>query len=99
SDVCSSDLKLCSLGYIEGVYSKWPRIDKELILKYHEGLIATTCCLGAVVPQYILNKSEEEAEAEFKWWLDLFGEDFYIELQRHNLPEQDRKSTRLNSSH
>jgi DNA polymerase-3 subunit alpha len=83
-------VKLCSLGYIEGVYSKWPRIDKELILKYHEGLIATTCCLGAVVPQYILTKSEEEAEAEFKWWLDLFGEDFYIELQRHNLPEQEK---------
>src|SRR5690606_4538623 len=38
----------------------------------------------------ILNKSEEEAEEEFKWWLDLFGEDFYIELQRHNLPEQER---------
>lgn len=83
-------VKLCSLGYIEGVYSKWPRIDKELILKYHEGLIATTCCLGAVVPQYILNKSEEEAEEEFKWWLDLFGEDFYIELQRHSLPEQEK---------
>ncbi|HUH19478.1 DNA polymerase III subunit alpha [Albibacterium sp.] len=83
-------IKLCSLGYMEGIYSKWPRIDKELILKYHEGLIATTCCLGAVVPQYILNKSEEEAEEEFKWWLDLFGEDFYIELQRHNLPEQEK---------
>ena len=42
--------KLCSLGYMEGLYSKWPRIDKELILKYHEGLIATTCCIGAEVP-------------------------------------------------
>ncbi|TCK80981.1 DNA polymerase III alpha subunit [Albibacterium bauzanense] len=83
-------VKLCSLGYIEGVYSKWPRIDKELILKYHEGLIATTCCLGATVPQYILNKSEEEAEEEFKWWLDLFGEDYYIELQRHNIPDQEK---------
>src|SRR5688572_10118437 len=39
--------KLCSLGYIEGLYSKWPRIDKDLILRYKEGLIATTCCLGA----------------------------------------------------
>ena len=82
-------VKLCSLGYIEGLYSKWPRIDKELILKYHKGLIATTCCLGASVPQTILKKGEEEAEIEFKWWLDLFGENYYIELQRHNIPEQE----------
>ncbi len=81
-------VKLCSLGYIEGLYSKWPRIDKELILKYHKGLIATTCCIGASVPQAILKKGEEEAEKEFKWWLDLFGEDYYIELQRHDIPEQ-----------
>ena len=82
-------MKLCSLGYTEGLYSKWPRIDKELILKYHEGLIATSCCIGAIVPQSILWKSEEEAEKEFKWWLDLFGEDYYIELQRHNLQDID----------
>jgi DNA polymerase-3 subunit alpha len=80
--------RLCSLGYVEGLYSKWPRIDKELILKYHKGLIATTCCIGAEVPQTILNKGEEEAEKLFKWWLDLFGEDYYVELQRHNLKEQ-----------
>jgi len=82
-------IKLCSLGYTEGLYSKWPRIDKELILKYHEGLIATSCCIGAMVPQAIVWKSEEEAEKEFKWWLDLFGEDYYIELQRHNLVDID----------
>jgi len=81
-------IKLCSLGYIEGLYSKWPRIDKELILKYHEGLIATTCCIGASVPQAILKNGEEEAEKEFKWWFDIFGEDYYIELQRHNIDEQ-----------
>jgi DNA polymerase-3 subunit alpha len=82
-------VKLCSLGYMEGLYSKWPRIDKELILKYHKGLIATTCCIGASVPQAILKKSEAEAEEEFKWWLDIFGEDYYIELQRHAIPEQE----------
>ncbi|WP_158824871.1 DNA polymerase III subunit alpha [Mucilaginibacter lacusdianchii] len=82
-------IKLCSYGYMEGLYSKWPRIDKELILKHHKGLIATSCCIGASVPQAILKKSEEEAEQEFKWWLDLFGEDYYIELQRHEIPEQE----------
>jgi DNA polymerase-3 subunit alpha len=81
-------VKLTSLGYIEGMYSKYPRIDKELILQYHEGLIATTCCIGAYVPQAILHESEEAAEKEFKWWLDLFGEDYYIEIQRHNIKEQ-----------
>ena len=83
-------VKLTSLGYIEGMYSKYPRIDKELIHKYHEGLIATTCCLGALVPQTILKKGEEEGENEFKWWLNIFQEDYYIELQRHGIPEQEK---------
>ena len=83
-------MKLTSLGYIEGLYSKWPRIDKELIEKYHEGLIVTSCCLAGEVPQAILNKGEEEAEELLKWWLNLFGEDYYIELQRHSLPEQEK---------
>lgn len=82
-------VKLTSLGFIEGMYSKYPRIDKELIEQYHEGLIATTCCIGAYVPQTILHHGEEKAEQEFKWWLDLFGEDYYIELQRHNMKEQE----------
>lgn len=83
-------IKLCSLGYIEGMYGKYPRIDKELILQYHEGLIATTCCLGAEVPKAIMRKGEKEAEIVFKWWLDLFGDDYYIELQRHGIPDQDK---------
>ena len=81
-------IKLTSLGYIEGMYSKYPRIDKELIQKYHEGIIATTCCIGAYVPQTILNQDEAAAEKEFKWWLDIFGDDYYIEIQRHQIPEQ-----------
>ena len=83
-------IKLTSLGYTEGMYSKYPRIDRELIEKYHEGLIATTCCIGAYVPQTILHESEEAAETEFKWWLDMFGEDYFIELQRHNMKEQEQ---------
>lgn len=83
-------IKLTSLGFIEGMYSKYPRIDKELILRHHEGLIATTCCLGAMVPQAILKKGEEEGENEFKWWLNIFQEDYYVELQRHGMPEQDK---------
>ncbi len=83
-------VKLCSLGYIEGLYGKYPRIDKQLIEKYHENLIATSCCLGALVPQTILRKGEAEGRKEFEWWYNLFGEDYYIELQRHGMKEQDQ---------
>jgi DNA polymerase III subunit alpha len=83
-------VKLTSLGYIEGMYSKYPRIDKELIHKYHEGLIATTCCLGALVPQTILKHGEAEGENEFKWWLNIFQKDYYVELQRHGIPDQEK---------
>jgi len=75
--------KLCSLGYIEGLYGKFPRIDKSLLLQYHKGLIATSCCIGAEIPQAILHGKPGEAEGLLRWWIDLFGEDFYIELQRH----------------
>lgn len=75
--------KLCSLGFIEGLYGKYPRIDKELLLKYHEGIIATSCCIGAEIPQAILHGHEVEAEKKLKWWLDVFGENYYIEIQRH----------------
>ncbi len=76
-------MKLCSLGFTEGVYQGYPRIDKELILKYHKGIIATSCCLGAEVPSLIAQDRLEEAEEALKWWIDLFGEDYYVELQRH----------------
>jgi DNA polymerase-3 subunit alpha len=81
--------KLCSMSYIEGLYSKWPRIDKELLLQYHEGLIATSCCIGAEIPQTILFEDEAKAEEKLKWWLDVFGGDYYIEIQRHGLMNFD----------
>ena len=80
---------LCSMGFLEGHYYK-PRIDKELVKKHAEGLIATTCCLGSEVSQAILHKGEAEAEHCFLTWLEIFGEDYYIELQRHGLKEQDQ---------
>ena len=82
--------KLCSLGFIDGYYSKYPRIDKEILQKYATGLIATSCCIGAEIPQTIIHKGEAEAEKVLKWYVDLFGkEDFYIELQRHGLMNID----------
>ena len=59
--------RLCSLGYTEGLYGKYPRIDKSLIEKYHEGIIATSCCIGAEIPQAILNGNIPLAEERLKW--------------------------------
>ncbi len=87
--------KLCSLGFTEGLYSKWPRIDKELLAKYSEGLIATSCCIGAEIPQSIIYEGEEAAEKKLKWWLDLFGEDYYLEVQRHGMPEEEKVNNTL----
>ncbi|MFT6166410.1 MAG: DNA polymerase-3 subunit alpha [Vicingaceae bacterium] len=81
--------KLCSLGYMEGLYSKYPRIDMELLKQYKEGLIATTCCIASVIQQAILFKSEEDAEKTFVEWWNMFGDDYYIELQRHGIGEID----------
>ncbi len=82
--------KLCSLGFIDGYYSKYPRIDKEILQKYSTGIIATSCCIGAEIPQTIIHKGEAEAEKVLKWYVDLFGkEDYYIELQRHGLENID----------
>ena len=81
--------KLCSLGYMEGLYGKYPRIDKSLLVKYKEGIIATSCCIGAEIPQTILKQGKEAAEQKLKWWLEQFGSDYFIEIQRHGLKNID----------
>jgi len=80
--------KLCSFGFIDGYYYK-PRIDRELIKQYKDGLIATTSCLASEVCRTIIDKGEEEGEKVFLEWREIFGEDYYIELQRHGINEQD----------
>jgi DNA polymerase-3 subunit alpha len=75
-------VKLVSYGYVEGFYYK-PRIDHELLEKYHEGLIACSACLAGEVPRAILHGNLEEAEKTVQWYKNLFGDDYYLELQRH----------------
>lgn len=82
--------RLVSLGYVEGYYDGLPRVDKQLIKEHSEGLVALTGHLQGEIPDLILNRGEHEAEEAFKWWVDVFGDDFYVELQRHGLPEEDR---------
>ena len=86
--------KLSSVGLIEGAYYV-PRIDKNLLLHHKDGLIATTGSLSAEIPSLILNVGEEQAEEAFVWYKNLFGDDFYVELNRHDLQEEDHVNTIL----
>lgn len=81
--------KLASYANIEGFYYL-PRIDKELLLQYKEDLIATTGGLWGEIPFLILNVGETQAEEAFVWWKEHFGEDFYVELNRHGIPEEEK---------
>lgn len=79
---------LSSISFTEGFYYV-PRINKELILKHKEGLIVTTGGLTGEIPSLLLNMGEQQAEEAIVWWKTHFGDDFFIELNRHGLPEED----------
>lgn len=84
-------IKLVSFGWTEGFYYN-PRIDKELLKKYNEGIIACSACLGGEIPQSIMQGNEEETENLINEYKGIFGDDFYLELQKHpsGNPEKDK---------
>ena len=73
-------IKIVSKSWTEGFYYR-PRIDKELLEKYSEGLIISSACLGGEISRKIDNGEIEEAEEAVKWYKSVFGDDYYIELQ------------------
>lgn len=75
-------IKLVSRAWTHGYYYK-PRTDRYELEKYHEGLIVCSACLGGEIPQLIMQEQYEEAEERVKWFRDIFGDDYYLELQRH----------------
>ena len=79
--------KMVSIGFTEGYYYK-PRIDLETLEKYHEGLVCCSACLAGSLPQAILDGNMEKAEEIALWYRNLFGEDYYIEIQTNTLKEQ-----------
>ena len=82
-------IKMVSAAFTEGFYSK-PRVDKQLLEQYHEGLICLSACLAGEVPQALLAGDYERARAAALWYRDLFGPDsYYIELQDHGLTEDE----------
>lgn len=81
-------LQLVSRAWIDGFYSK-PRVDRELLEKYHEGLIALSACLAGEIPRALARRDFQSAEETALWYSRVFGkENFFIEVQDHGLPEQ-----------
>lgn len=80
-------IKLCSLGHIEGFYYK-PRIDIELLEKYSSGLIALSACPNGVVSHHLIHGKYEDARTSAFKLKEIFGEDFYLELQNHSLEKE-----------
>ena len=87
-------IKLVSYGFTEGYYYK-PRIDKELIEKYHEGLICLSACLAGEVNKCILKDDMEGAERVASWYKNIFKDDYYLELQNNGLPTQVMANQKL----
>ena len=80
-------LKLSSYAFLDGMYYK-PRIDYDLLEKYSEGLICLSACLAGHIPQYILKRQFDEADKLALWFKRVFGDDFYLEIQNHLIPEE-----------
>ncbi|MGB9911122.1 MAG: DNA polymerase III subunit alpha [Microgenomates group bacterium] len=88
-------LKLITIAHLEGFYYK-PRIDMEVLKKYHQGLIASSACLDGEIPQLLLLGEDQKAEKKAKEFLDIFGKDFYLEIQPHpKIKNQEKANQKL----
>jgi len=79
--------KIVSIGFVEGFYYK-PRVDREVLSKYSKGLIALTSCLAGEIPKLILREQKEKLYDAINFYKEVFGENFYFELQYHYIDEQ-----------
>ncbi|MBI44851.1 MAG: DNA polymerase III subunit alpha [Candidatus Marinimicrobia bacterium] len=82
-------MKLCSIGYLEGFYYR-PRVDKDLLRKYNEGLIATSACLAGEVTSYAAIGDYDNAKKAALEYKEIFPDRFYLELQNHDIPEEKK---------
>lgn len=88
-------VKLVSLANIEGMYYK-PRVDKELLRRYHEGIICLSACIAGEIPQMLLRDNRERADALVCEYAEIFGRDnFFIEIQDHGMPEEKKANEGL----
>jgi DNA polymerase-3 subunit alpha len=87
--------KLISEAYRNGIYYK-PRMDKEILRQYHEGIIALSACIGGEIPSHFLENDPKAAERALDEYLEIFGEgNFYIELMDHGMPEEKQANAKL----
>lgn len=86
--------KLSSIGYLEGYYYR-PRFDKETLAKHREGLIVTSACLQGEVAYHLARDNDKVAERAIAWYKEVFGEDYYLEVQNHRIPEQQKVNEKL----
>ena len=84
-------MKLVTISHLEGFYYK-PRMDKEILRKYSDGIIALSGCLGGELARTLANKDEEKAEAIIKEHQEIFGrENYFLEIQKHSKMPDDEK--------
>ena len=86
-------IKIVSEAWVDGYYHR-PRTDHKSIKKYHEGIIASSACLAGEIPRYVKNGQIAEAEKSIEWFKSIFGEDFYIELMRHEVKDPMQRANR-----
>lgn len=86
-------VKIVSRAWVDGFYQK-PRTDRADIERYHEGLIVCSACLAGEVPRLIRKGDIEGAEETIRWYKELFGEDYYLELQRHRVTDPNIRANR-----
>ena len=95
----SNLMKIVSKGFVEGFYYK-PRVDLEILEKYHEGIIALSACLAGEVAKYLIRGMYEDAKAAALRYQDIFGkENFFLEMQDHGIPEQQTVNQQLLKMH
>ncbi len=87
-------VKLSSLGYTEGFYGK-PRVDRELLAKYSEGIIVSSACMAGEVAQHLLGGRPDEAQKAAEWYADVFKDRYYLEVQAHDAGEQKLLNTQV----
>ena len=86
-------IKIVSEAWVDGYYHR-PRTDHESLKRHHEGIIASSACLAGEIPRYISKGQIDEAEKSLLWYKDVFGEDFYIELMRHEVKNPNQRANR-----
>jgi len=82
-------IKISSLGYTEGLYAGLPRVNKSIISEYKKDLIAVSGGLSSDISTTILELGDSRGEEVFKWWYQEFGEDFYVQIQNHDIEEEN----------